>query len=150
MMNSHAPLDYACPLCRVAAGNEDNGESVVWRDDKCVAAVALHQNAATYGSLLVLPIEHHENIYTLPDRLGAHLFTVTKRLALALKASLSCAGVTVRQNNEPAGEQDVWHYHVHVTPRYGDSSQLSTELTVASLPERRDIAARVRRAIGGA
>jgi histidine triad (HIT) family protein len=146
-MISHAPLGYTCPLCRVAAGNEANGETLVWRDDLCVAAVALHQNKATFGSLLVLPIEHHENIYTLPDHLGAHLFTVTKRLALALKASLACAGVTVRQNNEPAGGQDVWHYHVHVTPRYSDSSLLSPELSVASLSERVEIATRVRRAI---
>jgi histidine triad (HIT) family protein len=146
-MISHAPLGYTCPLCRVAAGNEANGETLVWRDDHCVAAVALHQNAATYGSLLVLPIEHRENIYTLPDHLGAHLFTVTKRLALPVKASLACAGVTVRQNNEPAAGQDIWHYHLHVTPRYNDSSRLNSELSVASLEERVEIATRVRHAI---
>jgi histidine triad (HIT) family protein len=143
-MISHAPLGYTCPLCRVAAGKEADGQTLVWRDDQCIAVVALHQNAATYGSLLILPIEHHENIYTLPDHLGSHLFAVTKRLALALKTSLSCAGVTVRQNNEPAGGQDVWHYHVHVIPKYDDSSHLSTELSVASLEERVEIATRVR------
>jgi histidine triad (HIT) family protein len=37
-----------------------------------------------------------------------------------MKEAYSCDGISIRQHNEPAGYQDVWHYHVHVTPRYLD------------------------------
>jgi histidine triad (HIT) family protein len=47
---------------------------------------------------------------------------LTRLAALALKAVYVCEGVSTRQHNEPAGGQDVWHYHVHVTPRFeGDN-----------------------------
>ena len=35
-----------------------------------------------------------------------------------MKGVLSCDGVSTRQHNEPAGNQDVWHFHQHVFPRY--------------------------------
>jgi histidine triad (HIT) family protein len=43
---------------------------------------------------------------------------VAKSLAIAMKKIYACDGVSTRQHNEPAGNQDVWHYHLHVTPRY--------------------------------
>lgn len=52
---------------------------------------------------------------------SAHRFNAPSATrALALKAALSCDGISTRQQNEPAGDQDVWHYHVHVFPRYAD------------------------------
>jgi histidine triad (HIT) family protein len=149
-MKSHAPNNYDCPLCRVVAGQEDGGETVVWRDEFCVAAIALHQQEATLGSLLLFPVQHHENIYLMPAKSGAHMFNATKLLAIALKQAFSCAGVTVRQNNEPAGGQDVWHYHVHITPRYEHEGELSNTLVVAPATQRLELAARVRHAISGA
>ena len=55
-----------------------------------------------------------------------------KRIANALKKVYKCDGVSSRQHNEPAGNQDVWHYHLHVFPRYVDdnlygSPKLSTK-----------------------
>jgi histidine triad (HIT) family protein len=35
-----------------------------------------------------------------------------------MKEAFTCDGISIRQHNEPAGYQDVWHYHIHVTPRY--------------------------------
>lgn len=146
-MKTHAPADYKCPLCRVASGNEEGGATLVWQDEVCVGAVALHQREATMGSLLLLPRAHYENIYTLPEHIGAHMFKATKFLALGLKDALSCDGVTVRQNNEPASGQDVWHYHVHITPRYESDGGLSGALSVAPVALRVDFAARIREAI---
>lgn len=146
-MKSHAPPGYKCPLCRVAAGHEERGATVVWQDEVCVGAIALHQQESTFGSLLLFPREHHENIFTMPEDAGANLFAATKLLALSLKKALSCAGVTVRQNNEPAGGQDVWHYHVHITPRYEDEATLNGTLVVSPVARRVELAARIRHAI---
>ena len=52
---------------------------------------------------------------------------LAKALALAMKEVYACDGVSTRQHNEPAGNQDVWHYHLHVTPRYtGDGFYASS------------------------
>ena len=47
-------------------------------------------------------------------------------MALTMKVVYSCDGISTRQHNEPAGNQDVWHYHLHVTPRYKDDVFYST------------------------
>ena len=56
----------------------------------------------------------------MPDELLGTLHAFSKRLALAFKTVYGCDGVLLRQHNEPAGSQDVWHYHLHVIPRFTD------------------------------
>jgi histidine triad (HIT) family protein len=70
------------------------------------------------GAALVIPNQHHENVFDLPPALGADLQQAVRDTALAMKAGLGCDGITIRQHNEPAGSQDVWHFHIHVIPRY--------------------------------
>jgi histidine triad (HIT) family protein len=57
-------------------------------------------------------------LYDLTPELGAQVLDAARQIALAFKAVYRCAGVSTRQHNEPAGGQEVWHYHVHVFPRY--------------------------------
>ena len=66
----------------------------------------------------MIPLAHHENLYTLPDELAGRIGHVVRRVALAIRTGYPSDGVTVLQNNEPAGDQDVWHLHTHVIPRY--------------------------------
>ncbi|MBV9952939.1 MAG: HIT domain-containing protein [Acidimicrobiia bacterium] len=54
----------------------------------------------------------------LPPALGTSVQHAIRSAAIAMKAAYGCEGVSIRQHNEPAGEQDVWHYHVHVLPRW--------------------------------
>lgn len=72
------------------------------------------------GHVLVVPNRHYENIYDLPIEEGGRIHQVVQEVALAMKRAYGCDGISTRQHNEPAGNQDVWHYHVHVFPRYGD------------------------------
>jgi histidine triad (HIT) family protein len=146
-MHSHEPADYRCPFCNIVKGGEDP-RAIVWQDDVCIAAIALHQKIGNFGSLVLFPKDHHENVYVLPENLGAHLFKVTKALSIGVKFSLHCHGVTVRQNNELAGGQDVWHYHIHVVPRYTDDQHQFTEGRVMPLLERIEIAQRIRSGLG--
>jgi histidine triad (HIT) family protein len=83
-----------------------------------MAFVASHWWENNHGHVLVVPILHYENLYELPDDTGAAIFAMSRRIALALKRGYRCDGVSTRQHNEPAGYQDVWHYHLHVFPRY--------------------------------
>jgi histidine triad (HIT) family protein len=70
------------------------------------------------GEALVIPRAHHENLYDIPSATGHAVWDLTQRVAEAMRSVLGCDGITTRQNNEPAGGQDVWHLHVHVIPRH--------------------------------
>lgn len=61
---SHEPAGYCCPFCAIAAGAES--EFTAWRDDHAVVQISLHWNPVHPGKALVIPLAHHENIYTLP------------------------------------------------------------------------------------
>ena len=72
------------------------------------------------GAVLVIPNDHYENIYDLPVELGTPIQRAVRSSAIAMKTAFGCDGVSTRQHNEPDGNQDVWHYHVHVFPRWMD------------------------------
>ena len=138
---THQPEGYACPFCRVAAGldNEENWtkqSDVVWQDDTVTAFINAAFWPANLGHVLVVPNGHYENVYDIPDDVLGAVQVVGKRMALALKAAYGCDGTSFRQHNEPAGYQDVWHYHLHVFPRYeGDDLYLARRQRVT--PEER-------------
>src|SRR5687767_1579537 len=74
-----------------------------------------------------MPNPHYENIYELPVPYMAKIQERAKSVAIAMKTAFSCDGVSTRQHNEPAGNQDVWHYHLHVTPRYENDNFYGTQ-----------------------
>lgn len=141
----HAPAGYDCPLCKVVAGAER--EAVVYQDATVVAALALHQKPRNPGGLLVFPRAHVESLYTASPAEVSALFTACHSLALALKLALSAEGVTIVQNNEPAGGQDVWHLHAHVLPRYDGDRFHASQGAIMSMADRHALALRLRAAL---
>ena len=127
---SHAPPGYDCPFCRYVAGQENEvlqQRHVVERTPETVTFVNPRWWERNAGALLVVPTAHVENLYAVPDDLGVPLLRATRRAATALRAAYGAEGTSTRQHNEPAGNQDVWHFHVHVFPRYaGDDLYRST------------------------
>ncbi|MFI8525321.1 HIT family protein [Promicromonospora sukumoe] len=91
---------------------------MVHRDERVFAIIAPRWWPRNAGHVLIIPVAHHENLYDLPAADGHAVFDVTQRLARAMRAAYGCAGVSTRQHNEPAGNQDVWHFHQHLFPRY--------------------------------
>lgn len=122
-MYHHAPEGYHCPFCLLLQGIKNDHVLSVHSDiitytDQVTALISSHQWPNNPGNTIIVPNEHFENIYELPLHYAAPIHELARRIALAMKAVFSCDGVSTRQHNEPAGNQDVWHYHVHVTPRY--------------------------------
>ena len=133
-MYNHAPKDYVCPLCQIAQGEateKGNQEpSVIWRDESVTVFIAGKWFRSNPGHVVIIPNKHIENIYDIPEEMGHIIFDASKRIAIALKETYKCDGVSTRQHNEPAGNQDVFHYHSHVFPRYeGDNLYLNHEDT---------------------
>ncbi len=149
---SHAPPDYACPFCQVVAGIDRPGwgtrqSDVVYRNSLATAFIAAKWWPNNPGHVLVVPNPHFENLFDLPTRYAAYIHEAAQVVARAMKAAYGCQGISTRQHNEPAGQQDVFHYHLHVYPRYlQDDLYLTTGLPAA--PEDRASAGdRIRQAI---
>jgi histidine triad (HIT) family protein len=138
-MFNHEPPGYRCPFCTLAAGGEDElttQQDVVRRTADALAFVASRWWPNNQGHVLVVPTEHHENLYDLPPTAGHAVHDLVREIAIAIRSTYDCEGVSTRQHNEPAGYQDAWHYHVHVFPRYdGDllynTRHLPTDATAA-------------------
>ena len=146
-MFTHQPDGYVCPFCRnVRDGGSDHPLEIVYRDDDVFVKVNPKWWPNNAGAALVIPVEHHENLYDLPDRLALPLHRAIRDTALAMKSAFDCDGVSTRQHNEPAGNQDIWHYHVHVFPRYVSDDLYRLQGSWASAPSIRSHAARLRTA----
>lgn len=116
----HAPPGYACPFCSIARALPSPAPetAVVLVDANVFAFIPLHHYAGIKGNCLVVPRRHHENVLDIPDHLGSDFFRATRRVAQAMRRALRCEGISTRQHNGPAGDQDVWHFYLHVFPRY--------------------------------
>ena len=140
-MYNHAPENYNCPFCLLIEGVKNEHvhsieSDIVYHDDVVTAFIGSHQWPNNHGNVIVVPNEHFENIYDLPVRFARDIHQVAKRLAIAMKRVYSCDGVSTRQHNEPAGSQDVWHYHLHVTPRYENDNYYGTQRQFMASTER--------------
>lgn len=91
---------------------------VVLRSAEATAFVNARWWPNNPGHVLVVPNVHVENLYDLVPSIAVHVHEAARQIALAMKAVYRCDGISTRQHNEPAGYQEVWHYHLHVFPRY--------------------------------
>lgn len=124
-MFNHAPPDYVCPFCLIVGGIENEQvltrqQDIVYKDDFVTAFVSSHWWKNNPGHVVIIPNRHFENIYDLPLDYATEIQRVACKVALALKEAYHCPGISTRQHNEPDGQQDVWHFHLHVFPRYPD------------------------------
>ncbi|WP_353650057.1 HIT domain-containing protein [Nakamurella sp. A5-74] len=121
MEASHEPDGYHCPLCALLVGveNEWNRASdLVAVEPLAFARISPKAWVDQPGNALVCNTDHVENLYGLSVAQNAALFGLVQRVAVAMHSSYGCDGISIRQHNEPAGDQDLWHVHVHVFPRY--------------------------------
>lgn len=123
MIRSNAPEDYICPICLGVNKSESTDTlmcptDIIYKDELITAFISSFFIGKNAGHAIVVPNEHFENIYDLPSEIGHRVFDIAKKLSLTMKDVYSCDGITIRQNNEPAGDQHAFHFHLHVFPRY--------------------------------
>ena len=105
-----------CIFCKIAAGELPS--TTLYEDQDF--RVILDLGPASKGHALILPKEHYANIYEIPDELAAKAIILAKKMAGIMTRALNCDGFNIVQNNgEPAG-QTVFHFHMHLIPRYED------------------------------
>lgn len=151
---TYARPGYDCPFCRIArsdfSGSIIGGaEADVLRTPDVTAFVGSHWWPRNEGSVIVIPNAHFESIFDLPLEAAAQIHRVAQRVAVAMSSVYRCDGISTRQHNGPAGGQEVWHYHLHVLPRWpGDRLYERTpERYLAPPDERAHRAALLRAAL---
>ena len=144
-MYSHAPHNYPCPFCRLAQQIDPHDQArTVYHDSRITAFICRDKWPNNPGHVLIIPNAHYENIYVIPVALAARIQECAQAVALAFKHVYACDGTSTRQHNEPDGGQDVWHYHLHVFPRYHNDQLYVSQSESMSASERHGYAERLR------
>ncbi len=133
-----------CVFCRIIRGELPSWK--VYEDDDVVAFLDI--NPVTKGHTLVVPKQHYRNIFDAPDDVLAKVIAAAKKVAWALRRGLGAEGVHIVSNAEPAAKQVVFHFHVHVIPRWSnDGAELRWSRTkYSSDSEADEIAEKIRKA----
>lgn len=139
-----------CIFCEIAKGAAP--ASLVWADEHVLAFLSLEQ--PNPYKVLVIPREHVATLYDLTDEQAAHIFQTTVRVARLIRAVSGCEGLNVVQSNGTLGQQDVFHFHLHLVPRVkGDAQQgriiLDWDNTPSTRSELDRLAADLRRQLQG-
>ena len=106
--------DQNCIFCKIAAGEIPS--ATLYEDDDF--RVILDIEPASKGHALILPKEHYANLYELDDELAAKVLVLAKKMVTKLTDIVGCDGYNVVQNNGKAAGQTVFHFHMHLIPRY--------------------------------
>lgn len=131
--------DDNCIFCKIVNG--DIPSKMLYEDGEF--KVILDLGPATKGHALILPKNHYRNLYELPEDMASKVMLLAKKMASQMTDKLECDGFNLVQNNGEAAGQTVFHFHLHLIPRYnGDGQTLGwkeQELTADELEEIRKI-----------
>ncbi len=108
--------DEKCIFCKLANGEIPT--ATLYEDEDF--RVILDASPAAKGHALIIPKEHYANLYELDDELAAKVLVLAKKMITKLTDILGCDGYNIVQNNGEAAGQTVYHFHLHMIPRYKD------------------------------
>ncbi len=108
-----------CIFCKLANGEIPS--KTIYEDDDF--RVILDLGPATRGHALILPKDHFANLYELPDETAAKVMQLAKKMATQMTKKLGCDGFNLVQNNGSTAGQTVFHFHLHLIPRYENDGQ---------------------------
>ena len=109
-----------CIFCKLA--NHVFDTNIIYEDTDFT--VILDAAPANPGHALILPKNHYENFYEIPEDVAVNAFKLAKKLMVKITDALGCDGFNILQNNKEAADQTVPHYHMHLIPRYKDGQKL--------------------------
>ena len=120
-----------CVFCRIIA--QELPVSLIYEDELTIAFMTLEQ--PTDYKVIVVTKEHIATVFDLTDTTAAAIMLTTVRVARAVRQASNCDGLNLYQANGEAARQDVFHFHMHIIPRYkGDSILFDWDIT----PSHRD------------
>ena len=121
-------FDEECIFCKIV--QKQAPSSIIYEDNLVIAFLDI--KPASEGHILVISKEHYEGIFDIPSELLGKVYQVTKTVANAAKQALNADGMNIMQQNGRAANQEIFHLHVHIIPRYnGQKMKTIQELQIA-------------------
>ena len=108
--------DDNCIFCKLASGVIPTNS--IYEDD--MFRVILDAAPASKGHALIIPKEHYANIYEIDTEVAGEAMKLAKKMAVHMTEKLKCDGFNLVQNNGEIAGQTVFHFHLHLIPRYKD------------------------------
>ena len=108
--------DDNCIFCKIANGEIPS--ATIYEDEDFRAILDL--GPASKGHALLLPKEHYRDLFALPYETAAKVLPTAKKVVSRMKSVLGCDGYNLVQNNGTCAGQTVFHFHMHMIPRYED------------------------------
>ena len=128
-------IDINCIFCKIANGEIPS--KTLYEDEEF--RVILDLAPVTKGHALILPKSHFKNLYELPDETAQKVMKLAKKMATTMTEKLECDGFNLLQNNNEIAGQTIFHFHMHLIPRYENDNQKiagnPTEMTQDELEE---------------
>ena len=103
-----------CIFCKIS--NKEIPGHIIFENEHVLAFLDISQT--TLGHTLVIPKKHVEDVFSMTEEDMTHVFSIIPKLATALRKTFHADGMNIVNNNKPVAGQTVFHYHVHLIPRY--------------------------------
>ena len=133
-----------CIFCAIVEGKIPSAK--VYEDDHVFAFMDIAP--ANPGHLLLIPKQHYRNIFDMPADLGGKIMEAAIPLANAIRDALNPDGLNLFQSNEPAAFQTVFHFHLHLIPRWEeDPLRLPWNPSEGDIQEINNIASKIQQAL---
>lgn len=123
--------DENCIFCKIAAGEIPS--KTLYEDENF--RVILDLGPATKGHALILPKNHYANLYEIPEETAGNVMKLAKKMAGIMTKKLNCDGFNLVQNNGELAGQTVFHFHMHLIPRYKNDGQVLGWKAGSTTPE---------------
>ena len=111
--------DENCIFCKIANGEIPSRTLYEDNDFRVILDLA----PATKGHALILPKNHYKNLYEIEEETAAKVMPLAKKMAVEITQKLGCDGFNLMQNNNEIAGQTVFHFHMHLIPRYNNDNQ---------------------------
>ena len=103
-----------CIFCQII--NRQIQAEIVYENEAVLAFLDIKPNS--YGHTLLIPKNHHQDLFELPDETITSLYLTAKKLAQTIKQKLGAEGINLNMNNGKTAGQIIFHAHLHIIPRY--------------------------------
>lgn len=114
-----------CIFCKII--NKEIPGHILYEDEFVLSFLDISQS--TKGHTLIIPKKHVQDVFSMTEEDMNKVFSIVPKLASALKTTFNCNGINIINNNGIAAGQTVFHYHVHLIPRYDETDGFTTSYT---------------------
>lgn len=120
-----------CIFCKIVSGEIPSRK--LYEDEDVIVIMDL--NPTSKGHSLIIPKEHCTDIYDIDEEVAAKVMRIARRLAIKMTDALGCDGFNLLQNNGEIAGQTMFHFHMHLIPRYKDADNNMLKFTSVSLSD---------------